>query len=204
MKRSKSSYELTGKAEQTRLRILHAAAKVIATQGPGLATTRMIAQHAGVANGLISRYFPKSENLFREVIRESAQEAYLSIEAPPEDTSGRQKLEHMYSENIDFFLKNPYYSSCFTLFYHYCSFDRGMRKLNLSLLDRSYSRIRAYLLQHARERGRNYSEDELERRCELLHDHLVMGLIRVCILEKPASRQTLIRRLIESIADVIE
>jgi AcrR family transcriptional regulator len=56
-------------SEDTRDKIIAAAYEVLAEQGYDKASTKAIAQHAGVAQGLINYYFTSKDDLYAEVFR---------------------------------------------------------------------------------------------------------------------------------------
>src|SRR5579871_63129 len=69
--------------EATRQKLLHAAVKVFATQGYEGATTRAIADEAGVAEALIQRYFNGKQGLLNASLKDFADFEKLSCSNLP-------------------------------------------------------------------------------------------------------------------------
>ncbi|MGF1661799.1 MAG: TetR/AcrR family transcriptional regulator [Kineosporiaceae bacterium] len=61
---------MSARGEDTRRRLLDAAVEVVARVGYARATTRAIAEAAGVAEGTIYRHFPHKQHLFRAAVME--------------------------------------------------------------------------------------------------------------------------------------
>jgi AcrR family transcriptional regulator len=61
---------VSARGEDTRRRLVTAAAEVVARVGYARATTRAIAEAAGIAEGTIYRHFPDKQHLFRAAVME--------------------------------------------------------------------------------------------------------------------------------------
>ena len=61
---------MTARGDDTRRRLVAAAAEVVARVGYAKATTRAIAEEAGIAEGTIYRHFPDKQHLFRAAVME--------------------------------------------------------------------------------------------------------------------------------------
>jgi AcrR family transcriptional regulator len=171
------------KSERTKKRIIHAAIDIISTKGIERATTREIAKKAKVANGLVSHYFPEIDRIFDEVIQEIAQEAYKSIESPPESSTGHDKIIHMCRANLDFFSAHPRYLKCFLLFYYFCSIRANLREMNTTLIQRAVQRCREYLKQHFAEIERKADDRKLDAYSTLIHDHLMNTVLKLEMID---------------------
>lgn len=61
---------MTARGDDTRRRLVEAAADVVARMGYARATTKAIAEAAGIAEGTIYRHFPDKQELFRAAVME--------------------------------------------------------------------------------------------------------------------------------------
>jgi AcrR family transcriptional regulator len=75
-----------GNSAESKKRIQQAALEVFAEHGFKGATTREIAQRAGLNIALINRYFGGKEGLFDSVIGAYAQEMLVDLDYPPRET----------------------------------------------------------------------------------------------------------------------
>jgi AcrR family transcriptional regulator len=166
------------KGERTRLHILEAAIRIIATKGIENTTTREIAAEAGVANGLVSHYIKRREDLFKIVIGEIAARAYASIEAPPDDVSGVDKILWMVDANLRFFLEHPDFAKCFLLFYYYAALEPELNRLNAQLVERALDRLGFYWKQHWSEVGAPSKSANARLVATILHNHLQSSIIK--------------------------
>lgn len=74
---------MTTRGDATRARLTSATRQVVAEVGYARATTKSIAQAAGVSEGTIYRHFPDKHALFAEAILESNQHIASDLEALP-------------------------------------------------------------------------------------------------------------------------
>ena len=73
--------QIEGIRQEKRKLILETALEVFATYGYHGASISMIAQHAGIAKGLLYNYFESKENLLKEVVSDGFKD-FLDIYAP--------------------------------------------------------------------------------------------------------------------------
>jgi AcrR family transcriptional regulator len=78
----------TPKAEETALKILHAALELFRQEGFESATMRQIANRAGVATGAAYYYYPSKDAIVMDFYRRSCAEMQPKIEAALQDAKG--------------------------------------------------------------------------------------------------------------------
>jgi AcrR family transcriptional regulator len=83
------------RGEQTRARLLDAAAAVVGRVGYARATTRMIAEEAGVAEGTIYRHFPDKQALFLTAVLERNAPVVAAVEALPAQAGTRTVRDNL-------------------------------------------------------------------------------------------------------------
>lgn len=90
------------KAEETKARIISAAARLFSSQGFDKTSTRAIAAEAGVAHGTLFRYAPTKEDLVEAVFAERIGEALDRAEATaPADGAFSSLALHFYDAFVD-------------------------------------------------------------------------------------------------------
>ena len=75
---------MTPRGSQTRARLIEATIRVVQEVGYARATTRAIAETAGVAEGTIYRHFPDKQRLFFAAIQERNQTVFAWVSQLPE------------------------------------------------------------------------------------------------------------------------
>lgn len=81
------------RAQETRQRILGAAARVFARRGYGQATVEDIATEAGVSNGALYHHFASKQELFRAILDDHLREQHVEIAALLPASSFREAIE---------------------------------------------------------------------------------------------------------------
>ena len=102
------------KSEETKQRILKTTIETISEKGYAPATTKEIAEKAGVSEGTIFKYYGSKKDLLREIvdktIREfrdySVKEAIPEVFAGTEDGSPKELLIKLMKERAEFFRKH--------------------------------------------------------------------------------------------------
>jgi AcrR family transcriptional regulator len=95
------------KSEEKRNAIMAAAARVIVTHGLS-ASTAMIAQEAGVANGSLFTYFETKVDLFNQLYLELKGEmATAALEGLPATAGLREQVFHIWSNWMGWAVANP-------------------------------------------------------------------------------------------------
>jgi len=191
------------KRDLTRGRILHAATELIASIGVEKTTHRAIAKRAKAANGLVAHYFPKQELIFQAVIKRIAGEAYLTIEEPPADLSGSQKILHMVESNLRFFLDHPSYFKCFMLYYYYATFNKAFRAQNTELVRVATQRLQTYLRQHSSETGNTVDDATIETQASVLHNHLMGCIMKFFNVDHTNQGDAYQERCLKEVAEII-
>jgi AcrR family transcriptional regulator len=142
MKHTKiSSINRTQKGHTSFNKILVAAATCISEIGIEKTSVTAIAKKAEVSRALVAHYFPKKSELFAEVIKYIAQEAYTKIESTEENLTPQSALQKYANANFIFFLENPVFFKCFLLFYYYAAISKEFRKMNDKFNERAISRF---------------------------------------------------------------
>lgn len=85
---------------QTRRTIVEAASACLAELGVDGTTTRAVAHRAGVANGLLYRYFPTKEELLVAVAAHESAERTPTLLDAPEGTDGYRSLLHSIAASL--------------------------------------------------------------------------------------------------------
>jgi AcrR family transcriptional regulator len=85
--------------QDIREQILSAAERVVIDRGLGAATTRVIAETAGCAEGSIYRYFPDKHALFIEVIKRRYPE-FMNVLASLPDRVGKGNVQKTFEEIV--------------------------------------------------------------------------------------------------------
>ena len=84
------------RSDDKRNAIIAAAIRVIAAEGPGVATAT-IAKEGGVSNGSLFTYFETKADLFNQLYLElKAEMAAVALDAMPIDDDARAKMRHVW------------------------------------------------------------------------------------------------------------
>lgn len=95
------------RSEDKRHAILDAATRVIVEHGLS-ASTALIAQEAGVANGTLFTYFPTKADLFNELyLVLKADMAAAALDGLPAGAELREQMFHLWSNWMEWALANP-------------------------------------------------------------------------------------------------
>lgn len=81
--------------EESRARIISAALRLFASHGYARTTVRMIAEAAGVAQGLMYSYFASKEDLLRAIFAQSVADVYASFELAAAGAEGPPTVEEI-------------------------------------------------------------------------------------------------------------
>jgi AcrR family transcriptional regulator len=171
MKSAKNS-QLT-KGQRTSDRILLAAADCIASIGIERTSITAIAARAKVSRGLVAHYFPVKSRLFKQVMLKIAQEAYTTIEQPPQELSPQEKIVHMFRSNVEFFIENRNFFTCLMLFYYYAGLKSDFKALNTQFNARATSRLIEYLNEIEVRGAKAKSQINSRMMAESIHRELV-------------------------------
>lgn len=96
------------RSEERRQAILSAAARVIASQGIGAASTAVIAKEAGVSNGSLFTYFDTKTQLLNELfIALKTEMAQASLAGLPPGGKPREQVRHMWEHWARWATGNP-------------------------------------------------------------------------------------------------
>lgn len=131
----------TKKSLATQELVLMAAARCIARFGIERTTTREIAKMARVSNGCVAKYLPDRSKLMEQLIELLDRKAYEQIENPPENLPAFEKILAIARTNYEFFLRNPDFLHCYTLYFHFASWQKQVRERNTAAIKRAIVRF---------------------------------------------------------------
>lgn len=98
------------RAEETRQRILAAAARIFAAHGYAAGTTNRIAEEAQLSVGSLYQYFPNKDAILAELVRAHVAEGLRTFErllVAPQPGDLRSRLEHLVGAMVDLHAGNP-------------------------------------------------------------------------------------------------
>lgn len=165
------------KGVRTERLILEAAARCIARLGIDGATTRAIAQEAGVSNGLVPHYIPEQSELLMKVMEHIVLQLRPAIRQPLEKLSGIDKLLHSFRLNFELFRDQPHYYSCFAISYCYSGVNGDLARWNTGNHLTSVDRVFLYLGELCKERRLRRPEKGLRNLAKGCMDLLEGGLL---------------------------
>lgn len=93
-------------SEQRRRSMLEAARRCFGRHGYGGATVALIAEEAGVSNGLLYQFFRNKDHLFESVLAEVVRD-WVRVMVPRDGESASEALEGMFRRSVDFCRSNP-------------------------------------------------------------------------------------------------
>lgn len=171
-RRRRKSPERVAKTEETRRRLLKAAAEVIGENGFAKATIDAITQKAEIAHGAFYQYFSSRQDVFDQVLFTLGEDLLSEISARVKDSHGIAELERRgFDANIEFSKKHPEMHRIMTEAELYA--PEAYKIFMKNLRDRYVSSLRRSML--TGQLG-DFAEDELETLAVLL-----MGLRRALI-----------------------
>ena len=95
-------------SEQRRQRILESARRCFGQQGYAGATVAVIAEQAGVSNGLLYQFFSSKKDLFEVVLKELVGDwVRAMVPRNPAEESAATALEGMFRRSVAFCRTNP-------------------------------------------------------------------------------------------------
>jgi AcrR family transcriptional regulator len=171
-RRRRKSPEQVAKTEETRRKLLKAAAEVIGESGFAKATIDAITQKAEIAHGAFYQYFSSRQDVFDQVLYTLGEDLLSEISTQVKDSHGIAELERRgFDANIAFSKKHPEMHRIMTEaeLYAPAAYKTFMRNLR----DRYVNSLRRSML--SGQLG-DFAEDELETLAVLL-----MGLRRALI-----------------------
>jgi TetR/AcrR family transcriptional regulator, cholesterol catabolism regulator len=142
------------KSDRTREQILHAAAKLFREQGFAATTLRQIAVRAKLKAGSIYYYFSSKNEILDEVLELGIQVVFdavrQTVDALPEDASGRERIEAASEAHLYTLLKYSDFTSA--NFRIYGQVSKAARRRNRNIR-RAYTDYWKALLGNAQEAG---------------------------------------------------
>jgi AcrR family transcriptional regulator len=185
------------KAEETRARMIESAIICLAHFGDRGTTFQKIADHCGVSQPLVVKYFKSREEIFPIVMnsilagaRERTERSILP------SGSALKKLKKYLQVSLEIFQSRWEVSRIYLMFYYLSGIEDRTRKLNTEVKKIAVHRI-AGILTEGVETG-EFNVDDIQLAAKTIHNSLV-GLLLNSITEEP---HIAVERLLKALEDL--
>lgn len=136
------------RGREVRLRLLSAAAELIAELGWSAVSTRILAERAGVTPGLVHYHFPSLQALLRDAALGMISDLLSGVESIFDDARALDRGVEMMLGSLDAYTGSDYASLLFTETYLAAIRDETLRIELIALVDEFRRKLARWLSEH--------------------------------------------------------
>jgi AcrR family transcriptional regulator len=188
------------KGEQTRIKMLEAAIRVLGMFGEHGATFQKIADACGVSQPLVVHYFKSRNRIFPEVITHLMEVSLIETEKALSDAgSARKKLTAYFRVSLEFIRRHPDLGRIYMMLYYLSNYDSEIGRLNDRLKREAVARVAEILAMGAA--AREFEVSEIETTAKIIHTSLTGLILNAVSDQSPQFTDSVLLRSFERFCD---